>query len=144
MKTRGFEKLHDGATMPTRATKNSAGYDIYAQNSYIVMPNEVVKVCTGICAYMQSDEYLAIFIRSSLAIKKRIVLANGVGIIDADYYHNIDNMGEIIVAVKNEGSEPVEIKKGDRIAQGIFMKYLLADKDCAETIRTGGIGSTLR
>ena len=79
----------------------------------------------------------------SLAIKKGLTLANNVGIIDADYYNNPSNEGHIMVALANWTNRPVVIAKGERIAQGIFEKYLVADAD--ETLsseRVGGIGST--
>lgn len=142
MRIRGFEKLNEGATLPKRSTKHSAGYDICAFNDCLVKKGEVTLIYTGICAYMQDDEYLAIFIRSSLAIKRGLTLANNVGIIDSDYYHNPDNQGEIIIAVRNNTNEDILIKKGERIAQGIFMKYLKSDDDNADFVRLGGIGST--
>ena len=97
---------------------------------------------TGLKAYMKDDEYLAIFIRSSMAIKKGLFLANSTGIIDADYYNNEDNEGHLMVAVYNTKDEPFHVNKGDRVAQGIFTKYLTTDDDHAEGVRTGGVGST--
>ena len=99
---------------------------------------------TGLKAYMQPDEYLAIHIRSSLAVKQRLVLANSQGIIDADYYNNADNEGHILIALLNGGSQDVAVSAGMRIAQGIFCKYLLTDRDelTGKEERTGGIGST--
>ena len=91
---------------------------------------------------MQPDEYLGLHIRSSLAVKSGLRLANGQGIIDSDYYNNPDNEGHILVAVYNHGCESFQLEKGTRIAQGIFMKYLITDHDAADGLRTGGIGST--
>ena len=67
---------------------------------------------------------------------------NQVGIIDADYINNKDNEGEIGLFFYNYGDEKWEVKKGDRIAQGMFIKYLTTDDDNAEGIRNGGWGST--
>lgn len=142
VKNRGFELLSANAIMPKRGTKRSAGYDLYATCDVLIKAHSMAKVVTDVCAYMNDDEYLAIFIRSSLAIKYGLSLANSVGIIDSDYYHNPDNNGNIIVAIMNNTDVDYTIKKGDRIAQGIFMKYLLADNDSAENDRLGGIGST--
>ena len=91
---------------------------------------------------MELNEYLSIFIRSSLAFKKGLMLANSTGIIDCDYYNNPDNEGHIMIAYYNTKDVSYTIKKGERIAQGIFMKYLTTDDDDASGIRMGGIGST--
>lgn len=100
-------------------------------------------VPTGLKAYMQPDEYLQIVNRSSNPIKKRLTLPNGIGVIDADYYNNDNNEGHIYVQLLNFGLKDVTIKKGDRIAQGIFMSYYLADNDIGGlSQRTGGFGSS--
>lgn len=104
----------------------------------------VTLVPTGLKAYMQEDEYLGIHIRSSMAIKHGLSLINGQGIIDADYYNNSDNEGHIMIPVMNHGKTAVKIDKGTRIAQGIFVNYLKADDDQAQSVRTGGMGSTGR
>ncbi len=146
MKIRGFEIVTSFAdkkiNIPARKTARSAGYDIEAAESVAIGPGEMVKIATGLKAYMQDDEYLGIHIRSSLGINRQLMLANSQGVIDADYYNNPDNEGHIIIAVRNMGDEPVNINKGDRIAQGIFYRYLTADDDVAEGDRTGGFGST--
>ena len=102
----------------------------------------VTVVPTGLKAYKELNEYLSIFIRSSLAFKKGRMLANSTGIIDCDYYNNPDNEGHIMIAYYNTKDVPYTIKKGERIAQGFFMKYLTTDNDDASGIRMGGIGST--
>ena len=97
---------------------------------------------TGIKAYMQDDEMLVLYNRSSNQKKKGLILANSVGIIDKDYYGNEDNDGHIMFAFYNIKEEDVTIKKGECIGQAIFQKYLLTDDDNAEGIREGGFGST--
>ena len=92
---------------------------------------------------MQPDEYLGIHIRSSLAVKHGVSLANSQGIIDSDYYNNPDNEGHILLALLNMGSTEAVLQKGERVAQGIFYKYLLCDDDqAAAQTRQGGFGST--
>ena len=91
---------------------------------------------------MNSNEFLSIYIRSSLGFKWNIRMCNQVGIIDADYYNNSENEGHIFVCLMNEGDKVLEIKKGDRIVQGIFMPFLITDDDKTTDIRMGGIGST--
>lgn len=156
IKTRGFEKvsveefvkhypqeLYQDIIIPKRKTLNSAGYDFHLVTDLVLNPNEEVVIPTGIKAYMQSDEYLEIIIRSSLGFKYNVRLKNQVGIIDSDYYNNQDNEGHILVGLKNEGNHVVKLKKSDAIVQGIFQKYLLADEeDKPVQLRQGGIGST--
>ena len=145
---RGFEFTREyresGLSLPARSTQFSAGYDISAAENVCLKPGELVVIPTGIKAFMQPDEYLGIHIRSSLAIKHGLHLANSQGIIDSDYYDNPDNEGHILVAVVNEGTHEFIIGKGMRIAQGIFCRYLLADQDGSirKDGRAGGIGST--
>lgn len=81
-----------------------------------------------------------------LGIKKHLRLLNSVGIVDSDYYDNPDNEGHIMIALENMGAEPVRIARGERVAQGIFLRYLTTDGD-GETVkekRSGGFGSTGR
>ncbi|KRL71065.1 dut protein [Latilactobacillus sakei subsp. carnosus DSM 15831] len=102
-------------------------------------------VPTGIKAYMQDDEYLMIANRSSNPLKKGLVIPNGVGIIDSDYYGNDANEGEIFIQMLNFSPRDVILRKGERIGQGIFMPYLVADDEVAVTTkRTGGFGSSGR
>ena len=99
-------------------------------------------VKTGIKAYMQKGEVLKLYIRSSMAAKKGLALANQTGIVDKDYFNNKDNEGHIMVALINLSALPVFIPAGTRIAQGIFEIYLVADQDDAQGVREGGFGST--
>lgn len=93
---------------------------------------------------MQDDEFLMLVNRSSNPKKKNLVIPNSMGIIDADYYGNPDNDGEMIFAFYNLGTEPITIEKGYCIGQGIFQKYYKVDDDNAKEERTGGFGSTTR
>lgn len=151
MKLRGFEWVtayaDRGLALPERKTAGSAGYDLAAATETTLAPQQVTLVPTGLKAYMQQDEYLGIHIRSGLAVKQKLTLVNGQGIIDADYYDNPDNEGHILVAIFNLGTEKVTVKQGERIAQGIFYRYLCVDGDHSErekAERTGGFGSTGR
>ena len=144
---RGFEPVIENKRKnkyyhePTRGTKNSAGYDFYAPNEYTVRPNEIVKIWTDVKAYMQPNEFLMLDVRSSMGGK--FMLANTIGIIDSDYYGNVDNDGNIGFFLKNISEQTQLIRKGDRIGQGLFLKYLTTDNDnfISET-RKGGHGST--
>lgn len=99
---------------------------------------------TGMKAYMQKDEVLELFIRSSAPLNSFIIMANSTGIIDSDYYNNVDNEGHIFFQVINLSPVPLIINKGDIIGQGIFKKFLIADNDEKQEKqeREGGFGST--
>lgn len=99
-------------------------------------------VPTGIKAYMPTDEFLQLANRSSNPLKRFLLLANGVGVIDADYYNNPDNEGHIMFQFVNFGVTDVTIKKGERIGQGIFLPFLKADQDETMSTRAGGFGSS--
>lgn len=133
---------YDDIILPKRSTLNSAGYDFYNVISFTLSPGERRVIPTGIKVSMNSNEFLSIYIRSSLGFKWNIRMCNQVGIIDADYYNNSENEGHIFVCLMNEGNKVLEIKKGDRIVQGIFMPFLITDDDKTTDIRMGGIGST--
>ena len=141
---KGFEDKE--INLPVRKTKFSAGYDIEAAEEVVVpsfkkgMNPTLIK--TGIKAYMQDDEVLMLYNRSSNPKKKGLILANSVGVIDKDYYGNQDNDGHIMFAFYNIKDEDITIKKGEAIGQAVFQKYLVADNDNAEGERTGGFGST--
>lgn len=139
VKQEGFKTLK----LPRRSTKKSAGYDFYAPCDIYIEPGETRKVFTGIKAFMKDNEYLEIVPRSSLGIKHHIGIANTVGIIDSDYYNNEDNQGHIVVALVNNGDEPLALKAGDKFCQGIFKCYLVTNDDEPESeVRKGGVGST--
>lgn len=149
MKVRGFEKITKYAavefSMPERKTQKSAGYDICLPEDIELLPGKLQLVPTGIKAYMQDDEFLMLANRSSNPLKRRLVLPNGVGIVDSDYYDNSGNEGEIFFQLLNFGLKDVVIKKGERIGQGIFMPYLqIDDEDKPLAERKGGFGSSGR
>ncbi len=141
---KGFEDKE--INLPVRKTKFSAGYDIEAAEEVVVpsfkkgMNPTLVK--TGLKAYMQDDEVLMLYNRSSNPKKKGLILANSVGVIDKDYYGNQDNDGHIMFAFYNIKDEDITLKKGEAIGQAVFQKYLITDNDSAEGERTGGFGST--
>ena len=159
IKTRGFEFISDEQVrkdfnlekdfkidLPKRGTSKSAGYDIFAPFDIVLQPGEDTKIPTGIKSYMQDGEVLMIFPRSSLGFKYYCHLANGTGIIDSDYYNNPNNEGHIWIKLRNEGSKPMEIKRGQGICQAIFVNFLLVDRDSFDkgNDRIGGLGSTTK
>lgn len=147
-KLRGFEKVSNaphGTKLPQRGTRFSAGYDIFAPEDITIPPHGFSPlIFTGLKAYMQEDEYLGITIRSSLATTKgKLMVSQGEAIIDADYYDNPDNEGNIGIMLWNRDDKEVTIKKGERFCQGIFKKYKKTDDDSPIKLhRSGGYGST--
>ena len=99
-------------------------------------------VPTGIKCEMPEDMYLELSVRSSCPLKHWLILANGVGIIDSDYYNNPDNEGHIFFQIINLSPFDIVLKKGDIIGQGIFKKYYMTNDDTATAERQGGFGST--
>ena len=130
--------------LPYRKSLKSAGYDFIAFNKYIMKPGDILKIPTGVKVCLNDDEYLALHVRSSMGFKYNIRMCNQVGIIDSDYYNNIDNEGHIWICLQNEGDKDYVINVGDSFAQGIFTKYLLTDDDNSSGVRLGGLGSTNR
>ncbi|MGL9754494.1 dUTP pyrophosphatase [Enterococcus sp. DIV1286c] len=155
--------------LPQRATHHAAGYDFEAAED-VVIPSvwkagfkqgltavsdalisemsaeekkiKPVLVPTGIKAYMSEDEFLQLANRSSNPLKRFLILTNGVGVIDSDYYNNEANEGHIMFQFTNFGFKDVVIKKGERIGQGIFLPFLKADQDQTANARQGGFGSS--
>ncbi len=129
--------------LPQRSTKKSAGYDFSICEDILIEPKSIVQAKTGIKAYMADDEVLKIYPRSSLPIKFGCTIPNNVGVIDSDYYGNEKNDGAIFIQLYNFTDTAVELKKGTRVAQGIFVKYFKTDDDNdSNQVRRGGFGST--
>lgn len=143
-----------GINLPQRQTKNAAGYDFEAAEDIEIVPiwRAIMKgmdikpqlVHTGVKAAMEPDEALFMYNRSGNPIKRFLLLGNGVGVVDSDYYGNESNDGEIMFQFWNFGIRPQIIRKGERIGQGVFKKFLLTDDDhlAAKKTRKGGHGST--
>ena len=149
MKCRGFEiakgwedkDIH----LPVRKTAHSAAYDVEAAEDIIIPAYKLgmkpTLIPTGLKAYCMDDEWYMLANRSS-GPKKGFVMANSIGIVDSDYYNNVDNDGHFYFQYFNFLDHDLEVKKGDVIGQVIFMKYLMTDDDKATGVRVGGFGST--
>lgn len=149
-KTRGFEvvadehRKHEGEIkIPVRGDSRSAGYDFFSNEDVTLNPGESHLFWTDIKSYMFSDEVLSIHVRSSIGVKKGLMLKNTTGIIDSSYYENVSNDGNIGICLVNMSNEVQTISKHERIAQGVFSKYLMVDEDnCLKAEREGGFGSS--
>ena len=134
---------YDDVILPKRGTISSAGYDFYSVISVTLKPGERKVIPTGIRVIMNNNEFLGIFIRSSLGFKYNVRMCNQVGVIDSDYYNNIDNEGHIFIKLQNHGDNDYVVKTGDKICQGIFINYLVVDnEEKIDRKRLSGIGST--
>lgn len=151
LRERGFEIIKDEhrkhsdieIQLPTRGDSRSAGYDFYSNETVVLQPKQSHLFWTDVKSYMLDDEVLSIHVRSSIGTKKDLMLKNTTGIIDSSYYENISNDGNIGICLVNMGDKIQKIEKGERIAQGIFTKYLITDNDiCLKLERTGGFGSS--
>ncbi len=140
---RGYEDkdIH----IPVRKTKYAAGYDVEAAEDTIIPPfsfgGKPTLIPTGLKAYCEKDEFYMLVNRSS-GPKKGLVMANSIGIVDADYYENETNDGHFYFQYYNFLNEEILVKKGDVIGQVIFQKFLVVNQDHAEGIRKGGFGTT--
>lgn len=157
--------------LPTRSTFGSAGYDfIVAEDIVVPSYQKLFKglnftkdeplslgfvsgltssyqcrptlVPTGVKAYLPEETYLQISVRSSCPLKHWLILGNGVGIIDRDYYNNPDNEGHIFFQIINLFPQDIILHKGDKIGQGIILSYLRTKDDKVTDMRLGGFGST--
>lgn len=121
--------LYQSYNIPRRETKYAAGYDFEAIEDFIIKPGEINKIPTGIKSNMMDNEVLLLIVRSGMGFKYNVRLCNQVGVIDKDYYNNKDNEGHIFIALQNHGNKDYVVKKGDRICQGMFVKYLTVDNE---------------
>ena len=122
-------QLYEEYEIPSRETYYAAGYDFHALCDFVIKPGMTKKIPTGIKAEMENDEVLLIVVRSSQGFKYNVRLINQVGVVDKDYYNNPTNEGHIWIGLKNEGIKDYVVNKGDGIAQGMFIKYLLTAND---------------
>lgn len=162
--------IHSDFKLPERSTSLSAGYDFFAPeditipSSWIFAKEDIslgqlfspeakfgltsrmlltpFLIRTRVKAHMADDMSLLLYVRSSSPSKLGLVMANSVGVIDADYYGNESNDGEIGFLVYNISNKPLKIKKGEKIGQGIFTRYHVTKDDSADGTRIGGFGST--
>ena len=137
-----FTRLRDNAIIPTKGSKEAAGFDLYAclDAPVTINPGETRLIGTGLAFELPKNTFAGIFARSGLATKKGLAPANKVGVCDSDY------RGEYLVGLHNHSSAPAIVHHGDRIAQMVIIPYLevtLTEDDLSDTDRgLGGFGST--
>lgn len=128
--------------LPERQTKHSAGYDFYLKENILLMPGETKLTFTDVKCELAPYEVLYIHIRSSIGMKQKVMLGNGTGVIDADYYENPDNDGNIGVCLHNYGDRVITLEAGERVAQGVI--HTFNARETVHGLRSGGLGSTSR
>jgi dUTP pyrophosphatase len=128
--------------LPERATENSAGYDFFAPEMITLPAHTLTRVMTGVKCELRPYMALILANRSSNPSKKGLILANGIGIVDADYYNNPTNEGEIGFEFYNITDKDVVIAQNEKIGQGVIVTYHKTEDDVATGTRNGGFGST--
>ena len=136
-----YRKSTGEVILPKRATKSSVAYDFYSPINIAISPMQSAMIWTDVKAHFNEDEALLLNVRSSMG-KQPIMIANTQGWIDSDYYSNPENDGNIGIRLFNLGNTSYVVKSGDRIAQGMFVKYLVADNGNTDCVRKSGFGSS--
>jgi len=128
--------------VPKYETPGSAGFDLAAGADLTIEPGRIALVPTGLVIEVPAGHFLGIFARSSTPLTRGLVVANGVGVVDSDYCGPED---EIKVQVLNVTGEPVQVRRGDRLAQGVIIPFARVEweLDAAPARPSrGGFGST--
>ena len=131
-------------SLPSYGTSEAAGFDLASAHDVVVQPRQIVLVRTGLVIEVPTGYFLAIFARSSTPLKRGLMVANGVGVIDPDYSGPND---EVMIQVMNVTESDVQIRRGDRLAQGIVLPAPRVAWEEVDEIREttrGGFGATGR
>jgi dUTP pyrophosphatase len=128
--------------MSSRSASCCEGYDLSAREDTELPPGAVTLVRTGVKVHLPPGTFLGVVLRSSQCLRG-LVLANGMGVVDEDYADNPDNGGEILLPVWNTTQAPIRLSAGERVAQGIVLRYETFGDEPAGA-RRGGFGSTGR
>ena len=140
--TTRITRLHPDAVLPRHESAGAAGFDLAASVDMTIAPREVTLVPTGLVIAVPAGHFLGVFARSSTPLKRGLMVANGVGVVDCDYCGPTD---EIKIEVFNFTDAPVQVRRGDRLAQGIVIPYVRAEwieTDAPSAPARGGFGST--
>ena len=135
-------RLDAAVPMPSYQTAGAAGFDLAASADLTIQPGQIALVPTGLVFAVPAGHFLGIFARSSTPLKRGLVVANGVGVLDSDYSGPTD---ELKIQLMNVTSAPVNVARGDRLAQGVILPFVRAEFEevtAATTADRGGFGST--
>jgi len=136
-----IHRLDDSVPLPAYQTPGAAGFDLASSVDLVVQPGEVTLVPTGLVIGVPKGHVLGVFARSSTPLKRGLMVANGVGVVDSDYCGPAD---EIKIEVFNFTAAPVTVKRGDRLAQGLLIPVVRAEWEEREPAAPsrGGFGAT--
>lgn len=137
-----IHRLDPAVPLPSYQTAGAAGFDLASSAEVTIAPGAIVLVPTGLVVEVPAGHFLGIFARSSTPLKRGLIVANGVGVLDSDYCGPAD---ELKVQVMNVTSAPVTVQRGDRLAQGVVLPYVRVDIEDgagATAPSRGGFGST--
>jgi dUTP pyrophosphatase len=138
-----IRRLRASVRLPEYQTSGAAGFDLAASEDVVVAPHAIALVPTGLVIAVPDGYFLGVFARSSTPLRRGLIVSNGVGVIDSDYCGATD---EIKIQVLNVTGDPVTVKTGDRIAQGLFIPVARAVwNETNEDLRAGsrgGFGAT--
>jgi dUTP pyrophosphatase len=138
-----IRRLDSSIPLPAYQTPGAAGFDLAAAADVEVPAGRIALVSTGLVIEVPAGYWLGVFARSSTPLKRGLMVANGVGVIDPDYCGPAD---EVKIQVLNFTDELVQVKRGDRIAQGLLIPLVRAEwhemeGDLRQGSR-GGFGAT--
>jgi dUTP pyrophosphatase len=137
-----IHRLRSTAELPRYATAGAAGFDLAASEDTTIQAGKTALIPTGLVIEVPPGMFLAIFARSSTPLKRGLMVANGVGVVDSDYCGPTD---EVKIPVFNITAEPVTVRTGDRVAQGILLPVSRVEWEevaAPERDARGGFGST--
>lgn len=137
-----IHRLDPAVPLPSYQTAGAAGFDLAANADMTIAPGAIVLIPTGLVVEVPAGHFLGIFARSSTPLKKGLIVANGVGVLDSDYCGPTD---ELKIQVMNVTTAPVTVARGDRIAQGVVLPFVRVDIEDgagATAASRGGFGST--
>lgn len=139
------EEAYEKIVLPERKTKYSCGYDVRTPLDVVLSPGRSIVIPTGIKVVFNEDEmmtwHLKLYARSSVGIKDRVVVTNGVGLIDSDFQYS-DNDGDMLLALTNMSDSIKKYEAGDRVCQAVFEIFGITSDDAADGARVSGVGST--
>ena len=137
-----IKRLAPTVPLPSYGTEESAGFDLAAADDVTVAARSIALIRTGLVIEVPSGHFLAIFARSSTPLKRGLIVANGVGVIDPDYCGPSD---EVLIQVLNVTDADVFVRRGDRLAQGILLSCPRVAWQEVQDLRAaarGGFGAT--
>lgn len=130
------QRIDPSLPLPRYESNGAVGFDIVTRETTVIEPGAIALIPGNVIVRVPEGYALLIVPRSSMPRKKGLVCPHSLGVIDGDYHGETD---EILVQVKNVTDAPVTVERGERIAQGLFVKI-----DTAEWVEVDGHGAASR